>query len=884
MKPSQWSTSPPSGSPRKQDERAKRTVSTQPVIASPDAWRPAAATRRTRAGAKQSPSHHEIASSACGLLAMTRIMTRIEQLQRIGLGGLAKCVAHRKCIAPLTLAALFLLASVALAQTGGGYDLSWSTIAGGGGNSQGGSLSVADTIGQPDVGVSNGGPYSVQGGFWGGITEGPSSVHVIAILSFDNNLDPHTAEVIENFRQGTLSQSDLRATLLVDQLGDGNTEVVEIAGGVVTHTNAIPWLPGVHELDTAGPDAIAAFLGWARAQQPDHRAVVALLGHGAGPAPEIHKPELGRFGALSQLPPLPSERDWTPVDVTSGTYLSTPELGRALAAATSNGANTFNVLFLDSCFGGSLDVLYEIRNTSQVLIASPNYAWGGFFYDKYLPHFTPAATSEEMAQAIVNEYQAALDDTHPNAMLWVRGADISAIADSVSNLGDALRSAVGSQPSVADAIASATSGSQFADTTLCAGDLQLCPPDELIGAGSFAANLRARFSASSPIYTATGEVLTQLANVHGAYRIGHPWLKPANTWAYTDTLTILAPLSRTLTSDLAWRRTIYTSTVPLTATWATSFATTQTVVITTPLAYAVNGRWDDFIANWYGPMTPTVGALCQAMPPTLIVSDTKAITLTAQPGLNSVQLNWTALVHPDLADYAVYVQRPNGPTWELAVITTALAYQHSELPSGQYIYFVAARNAQGNVLARSNEVTVDVGIASVEPDHGLNDVPTVLYLHGSGFATPLTLTVGLAQLADVTVLSPQLIRAVVPAGMTPATYDVAVSAPAGQAIAYGAFRVLDAQTVDDLVSSEEWLWTDPTPLRVGYANSRIGLILQRLGGKSILDGVAVEFRLGSPEGTVLGRGETPPVTPFTTTATSPVTWSPPAAGEYYTWA
>lgn len=783
------------------------------------------------------------------------------------------------------LAIQLLLASVALAQSGGGFDLSWFTVAGSGGSSQGGVYAVSDTLGQPEAGSSSGGLYSVQDGFWAGIPEEISgTVHVLAVLAFDNNLDPLTADVIERFRQGSVGQAGLRATLLVDQLGEDNTEVVVIAGGVMTHTQAIPWLPSLHELDTANPDTIAAFLNWARGQYASSSTVVALLGHGAGLAPQVHSPrplEEGRLarpiGVRSNLPPLPSRRDNTPVDVTSGTYLSTPELGRALNAATGNGTNPFDVALLDSCFGGNLDVLYEIHNTSSVFVASPNYAWGGFFYDRYLPYLTPTATPDQMAQAIVDEYQAALDDEHPNAIFWVRGTDVAALANAISSLGDALRADLQS-PASQSLILSATLSSQFADTTLCAGDLNLCPPDELIGAGSFAANLRARFPAGSPIYAAAGQVVAQLANVHGAYRVGHPWVKPESTWSYTDTLTILAPLTRTLSIDLAWRRTIYTSTVPLSATWAAQPA--QTVVITTPLAYTVDSHWDDFIAAWYAPLTPTVGALCHAMPPTLIVTDTAALTLTAQSGLDSVQLNWTAVAHPDRTDYAVYVRWPDWPTWETLVITPTLAYRHAGLPSGRYAYFVAARNAQGNVLARSNEVTVDVGITSVEPGRGLNDVATGVYIHGSGFAAPISVTLGSTQLAEAAVLSPQLIHAVVPAGLAPATYDLIVATPAGRAVAYGAYRVLDAATVDDLSSSPEWLWTEPVPMRVGYTGSGVGLNLQRLGGKSTLDTVIVEFRLGGSQGTVLGRGWTPPVAPFSMTATSPVAWAPQTAGQY----
>jgi hypothetical protein len=67
------------------------------------------------------------------------------------------------------IAALFLvLAGVALAQTGGGYDLSWSKITGGGGSSSGASYVLHGSIGQPMAGQVSGSGYVIDGGFWGG--------------------------------------------------------------------------------------------------------------------------------------------------------------------------------------------------------------------------------------------------------------------------------------------------------------------------------------------------------------------------------------------------------------------------------------------------------------------------------------------------------------------------------------------------------------------------------------------------------------------------------------------------------------------------------------------------------------------------------------------
>ena len=46
------------------------------------------------------------------------------------------------------------------------YEISWSTIDGGGGRSTGGDYALVGTIGQPDAGQMSGGDYRLSGGFW----------------------------------------------------------------------------------------------------------------------------------------------------------------------------------------------------------------------------------------------------------------------------------------------------------------------------------------------------------------------------------------------------------------------------------------------------------------------------------------------------------------------------------------------------------------------------------------------------------------------------------------------------------------------------------------------------------------------------------------------
>jgi hypothetical protein len=73
------------------------------------------------------------------------------------------------------LLALALFVFPALAQTGGGFDLSWSTVDGGGGTfSTGGIYGLGGTVAQPDAAAMSGGTYGLEGGFWPASASAPT--------------------------------------------------------------------------------------------------------------------------------------------------------------------------------------------------------------------------------------------------------------------------------------------------------------------------------------------------------------------------------------------------------------------------------------------------------------------------------------------------------------------------------------------------------------------------------------------------------------------------------------------------------------------------------------------------------------------------------------
>lgn len=66
------------------------------------------------------------------------------------------------------LAAMIALSATVYGQSGGNFEITKSTIDGGGGSSSGGDFILTGTIGQPDAGTqtASGDEFALAGGFW----------------------------------------------------------------------------------------------------------------------------------------------------------------------------------------------------------------------------------------------------------------------------------------------------------------------------------------------------------------------------------------------------------------------------------------------------------------------------------------------------------------------------------------------------------------------------------------------------------------------------------------------------------------------------------------------------------------------------------------------
>lgn len=91
---------------------------------------------------------------------------------------------NRKFFTSLSaLVVAFLFTTVALAQSGGVYNLEWNTFDGGGATfSTGGTYSLGGTAGQPEAGSMSGGGYALNGGFWLASTS-PTAINLVSFTA-----------------------------------------------------------------------------------------------------------------------------------------------------------------------------------------------------------------------------------------------------------------------------------------------------------------------------------------------------------------------------------------------------------------------------------------------------------------------------------------------------------------------------------------------------------------------------------------------------------------------------------------------------------------------------------------------------------------------------
>lgn len=132
---------------------------------------------------------------------------------------MTRLAGRRRLVLAASLVIAWLLSGmpVALAQTGGPYDLSWHNI-GPGGRASGGSYDLLGSVGQPDAATMSGGSYTLTGGFLPG---GPT-------CALAGDLDNDGQVTVLDIQLIAAAWPQAVATFPYDQSGDGDLDIQDV--------------------------------------------------------------------------------------------------------------------------------------------------------------------------------------------------------------------------------------------------------------------------------------------------------------------------------------------------------------------------------------------------------------------------------------------------------------------------------------------------------------------------------------------------------------------------------------------------------------------------------------------------------------------------------
>lgn len=140
------------------------------------------------------------------------------------------------------------------------------------------------------------------------------------------------------------------------------------------------------EVNMGDPKTLADFISWSAENFPSPHYALILWNHGGGWRRES----------------VPILRDICK-DITSNDSLSTKEMGDALDAL----GGKFDIIAMDACYMGMLEVAYEIRNKGSIMIASEGVVpLEGLPYTDILDDLctSPTLSAEEQAKNIILRY------------------------------------------------------------------------------------------------------------------------------------------------------------------------------------------------------------------------------------------------------------------------------------------------------------------------------------------------------------------------------------------------------------------------------------------------------------------------------------------------
>jgi hypothetical protein len=433
---------------------------------------------------------------------------------------------------------------------------------------------------------------------------------VLIYAALDNNLSTNEGglsweHIVNSLEAGM--RGDVRVHLYIDALGRNNAYVYDVMadsnpfcpnlGNVRCdgrYQEGINWWPQPSD-DSAQASNIYNFFKQGMQAAPRGAKVIAvLIGHGNG-------------WYANGLPSLPSrwadqlERDggflWDDsVDSEVGSRsVATKVIGAVLRQVAADTERPFGLLYLDACSMGMVEVAYELRDSAKYLLASPNTDWASFPYSRLLAQVSADKSEREIGTSWLKEEASVLrtQADYPFTLALVDLSQIGSVLTTTSTLAESLVQVLPTQRVLVESAAGQTT--RYESNY----DGKLNTDDSYADLNSVSQELIDIFGPASAVGIAAAAVKDAIAAavVSRDVQGGSPWKYPKETWQWADYggLSIYLPLPQ----DDEVKRSFYDA---------------------GSLAWAADGRWDEFLATfWLG--RPTIVKAAPELPTCISTRD-----------------------------------------------------------------------------------------------------------------------------------------------------------------------------------------------------------------------------------------------------------------------
>jgi Clostripain family len=280
-------------------------------------------------------------------------------------------------------------------------------------------------------------------------------------LAGDNNLEDFgDRDLAEMKCVGSGPRLDIAAQF--DRMSDNVTRRYHLTHAPSLQDDCVQELP---EINTGDPAALSAFITWAMDAYPADRFALVLWNHGAGWKDDDVYKAAARCGPPGQPAASPalvrrvrSARSGRVLfstsvaellrailfDDSSADFLDNREMKQVLAEAVARIGRPIDLLGFDACLMNMLEVVYQVRDQSRVVVGSQEIEPGdGWPYDRILAALAtnPDMDAEALGRCIVPAYVDYYRERSPAKGVTqsaIRTSAVGPVCEATSDLAEAL--------------------------------------------------------------------------------------------------------------------------------------------------------------------------------------------------------------------------------------------------------------------------------------------------------------------------------------------------------------------------------------------------------------------------------------------------------------